>query len=298
MDKLESLRIFVELAETGSFSAVARSRAVSASTITLALQQLELSLDANLITRSTRRLALTRDGESFLEDARRLLSDWDTAVGLLHQHGPLQGPIYITAPNDFGRNRLLSLIDAFMALHPEVQIQLSLSDSVVDIIEQRLDLAIRTGPLLDSRLKARLLMQGPRLVCAGPAYWQKYGKPSHPSELAQHNCLVLAQPGTLQTAWQFVDNKKTLLVKVAGNRTANDGGALREWAMRGYGVVLKVKWDILADLENGRLEAALENYVDERIDLYAVYAGKAPSRRVAAFIEFLVSQLDHNSVNP
>ena len=112
-----------------------------------------------------------------------------------------------------------------------------------------------------------------------------------PDDLARYNCLVLAKPGTPQTAWQFIENGRALTVKVAGDRVANDGGALREWAIRCYGVVLKMKWDIRADLEAGRLEAALEHHVGERIDLFAVYAGVSPSRRVAALIGLLASHL-------
>lgn len=296
MDRLDSLRFFIDIAEAGSFSAVARSRAVALSTVTLALQRLEAELGVSLITRSTRRLSLTHDGERFLNDSRRLLADWDTAVDGLHQHGPLKGPIYMTAPNDFGRNRLLSLIDEFMLLHPEVQIHLLLNDRVVDLVEQHLDLALRTGPLPDSRLKARLLLQGPRLVCASPSYWQAHGKPQHPSELVRHNCLVLAKPGTLQTTWQFVEKGKPLSVKVTGNRVANDGSALREWAIRGKGIVLKVKWDICADLQAGRLEPALESHVAEQVNLYAVYPGDSPNRRVAALIGFLASRLSDEKI--
>ena len=297
MDRLDALQIFSDVAEAGSFSAVARSRALSVSTVTLAVQQLESSLNVSLITRTTRRLALTHAGERFLSDARRLLGDWESAVGGMHEQGTLKGSIFLTAPNDFGRNRLLSLMDAFMELHPGVQMQLLLHDGVVDLVEQHLDLALRTGPLPDSRLKARLLLQGPRLVCAAPSYWQAHGKPQHPEELTQHNCLVLAKPGTPHTAWQFVDKGRVLSVKVTGNRVANDGGALREWALRGHGVVLKVKWDIHADLDAGRLEAALEDHVAEQINLYAVYPGDAPSRRVAAFIEFLASGLANDAMD-
>jgi DNA-binding transcriptional LysR family regulator len=291
MDQLDALRLFVEIAEAGSFSAVARNRTMSGSTVTLALQQLEATVNAQLITRSTRRLSLTYEGKRFLEDARRLLTDWEVAVGGLHSDGPLQGPIRLTAPNDFGRNRLLPLVDEFMEIHPSVQIDLLLSDGVVDLVEQRLDLALRTGPLPDSSLRARLLFQGPRLVVAAPAYWQAHGKPTHPSELALHNCLVLTRPGAPQSAWPFIEDGRTFSVKVAGNRNANDGGALREWAIRGRGVVLKVEWDIRTDIKAGRLESALESYVAEHIDLYAVYAGATPSRRVSALIDFLAIKL-------
>jgi DNA-binding transcriptional LysR family regulator len=178
-----------------------------------------------------------------------------------------------------------------MERHSDVQVDLLLSDGVVDLVEQRMDLALRTGPLPDSNLRARLLLQGPRLVVAAPEYWQTHGKPKHPNDLTLHNCLVLARPGYPQSAWPFVENGRTFSVKVSGNRNANDGGALRDWAIRGRGIVLKVEWDVRTDIKAGRLEAALESYVAERIDLYAVYAGVTPSRRVSALIDFLAIKL-------
>jgi DNA-binding transcriptional LysR family regulator len=163
MDTLEALRLYVAIAETGSFSAAARQVSVSTSTVTVALQQLEEQARVSLITRSTRRLSFTFEGRRFLADARKLLADWDASIAGV-QDGPLRGPIRMTATQDFGRTEVAPLIDRFLDLHPAVQIALHLSDGVVDLVEQDIDLALRNGPLADSALKARLMLRGRRVV--------------------------------------------------------------------------------------------------------------------------------------
>ena len=163
MDTLEALRLYVTIAETGSFSAAARQVSVSTSTVTVALQQLEEQARVSLITRSTRRLSFTFEGRRFLADARKLLADWDASIAGV-QDGPLRGPIRMTATQDFGRTEVAPLIDRFLDLHPAVQIALHLSDGVVDLVEQDIDLALRNGPLADSALKARLMLRGRRVV--------------------------------------------------------------------------------------------------------------------------------------
>ena len=291
MDRLDALRLFVEIAEAGSFSAAARKSAVSTSTVTLALQKLEEEVGARLITRTTRRLAFTHEGQRFLDDARRVLADWDAAILSLRDDGPLNGPIRLTASNDFGRARIVPLLDKFMALHPQIQVSLLLTDGVVDLVDQHLDLALRNGPLLDARLKARLLLTGPRVVCAAPSYWATHGKPMHPAQLASHNCLILSRPDAPLGDWPFVVDGKPISVKVSGNRIASDGGVLREWAVHGYGVILKNRWDIYHELLSGRLQTALDPFIGERVDLFAVSAGTMPSRRVGVLVDFLAQEL-------
>src|SRR6478752_861363 len=186
MDTLEALRLYVTIAETGSFSAAARQASVSTSTVTVALQQLEEQARVSLITRSTRRLSFTFEGRRFLADARKLLADWDASIAGV-QDGPLRGPIRMTATQHFGRTEVAPLIDRFLGLHPAVQIALHLSDGVVDLVEQDIDLALRNGPLADSALKARLMLRGRRVVCAAPSYWANHAAPNHPDDLAAHN---------------------------------------------------------------------------------------------------------------
>ncbi|MEI5997338.1 LysR family transcriptional regulator [Paraburkholderia bengalensis] len=291
MDRLDALRLFVEIAEAGSFSAAARKNTVSTSTVTLALQKLEEEVGARLIMRTTRRLAFTHEGQRFLDDARRVLADWDAAILSLREDGPLNGPIRLTASSDFGRTRVVPLLDKFMSLNPQVQVSLLLTDGVVDLIDQHLDLALRNGPLIDARLKARLLLTGPRVVCAAPSYWATHGKPTHPSQLASHNCLILAPPDSPFANWPFVIDGKQIVVRVSGNRIASDGSVLREWAVNGYGVILKNRWDIYHELQSGALETALDPFIGERVDLFAVYAGAMPSRRVGALIDFIAHEL-------
>jgi DNA-binding transcriptional LysR family regulator len=290
MDTLEALRLFVSIAETGSLSAAARQESVATSTVTVALQQLEEQARVSLITRSTRRLSFTFEGRRFLADARKLLADWDASIAGV-QDGPLRGPIRITATQDFGRSEVAPLIDRFLEVHPAVQIALHLSDGVVDLVEQDIDVALRNGPLADSALKARLILRGRRVVCAAPSYWQAHSPPKHPDELSGHNCLVHPRPGSTFSAWSFTDDGKPLSVRVAGNRVANDGGVLRQWAIDGHGVIMRNAWDIRRELAAGTLVTALDSFVTSNANLYAVTAGSVSSQRVRTLIDFLAEHL-------
>jgi DNA-binding transcriptional LysR family regulator len=291
MDRIDALRLLLDVAEASSFSGVARRRAIATSTVALAVKQLEEEFGTRLMARSTRRLVFTHEGETLLSDARRIVSEWDAAMSGLREDGPLSGPIRVTATNDFGRTQLRPMLDAFQAHHPGIHISLVLSDSTIDLIEEHIDLALRNGPLPDSSLRARLVVRGERLVCASPEYWARKGKPTQPADLAKHNCLILARPGAPLATWPFRESGKHFSVKVSGDRQASDGGVLREWAVRGYGVIIKNRWDIRSELETGRLETVLNDYVAGQIDLFAVHPGAPPSRRVAALVDFLAKAL-------
>ncbi|WP_025733662.1 LysR family transcriptional regulator [Carnimonas nigrificans] len=293
MDQLNLLRLFVDIAERGSLSAVARANAISPATVTQSLKTLEERVGATLIVRTTRRLSFTQEGELFLAECRRILTDVTDVLDGVSDKGKVQGELRVTATNDFGRNRLTPLIDLFMKEYPDVRVALQLSDSNMDLVAERQDVALRMGPLKDSTLTARLLMPGKRCVCASPAFWQRHGKPAHPRELVNYNCIVLARPGSPMSHWRFRIDGRDTTVRVSGDRSVNDGSALENWAMAGAGVVLLSSIDIREELENGRLETALDAFSHEDTNLYAVYpGGKQPSRRVAAFILFLVDQLN------
>jgi DNA-binding transcriptional LysR family regulator len=291
MDRIDALRLYLDVAEVGSFSRVARRRVIATSTVGLAVSQLEAELGARLIVRSTRKLVLTDAGNALLADARRIVGDWDAALNGLRENGPLSGPIRVATTNDFGRRFLRPLLDTFQDRHPGVHITLLLSDTTQDLVEERIDLALRNGPLPNSSLRARLLIRGPRLVCASPMYWAKRGKPARPEELADHNCIVLARPGAPLAAWPFRDGERSFTVKVGGDRQASDGDLMRYWALEGRGVIIKNLWEIQEDLAGGDLETALMDFGAGPVDLYAVAPSGAPSRRVAALIEFLAEAL-------
>jgi DNA-binding transcriptional LysR family regulator len=193
----------------------------------------------------------------------------------------------VTATNDFGRVQLRPLLDRFQALHPGIHMSLLLSDSTVNLIDEHIDLALRNGPLADSGLHARLLVRGERVVCASPDYWRQHGKPAQPGDLANHNCLILAP----LASWPFLVMGRQINVKVSGDRQASDGGVLREWAVAGLGVIIKNRWDIRTELAERTLETTLDDYVAEKVDLYAVYPAASPGRRVTALIQFLSEEL-------
>ncbi|MCC2971101.1 LysR family transcriptional regulator [Massilia sp. IC2-476] len=287
MDHLDALRFFVDVSEKGSFSAVARQRQVATSTVSLAVNQLEQVFGARLVTRSTRRLALTHEGEMLLVDAKRILTDWDTALQSIRQDDELTGPIGVTATNDFGRSQLRAILDAFQDKHPKVHISLFLSDNTVNLIDGQIDLALRYGPLEDSSLQARMLWRGKRIVCAAPSYWKRHGRPDHPNDLLQHNCMILARPGAPLSTWGFRERDRHFAVKVRGDRQASDGAVLREWATKGAGVIFKNQQDIQEELASGALEGVLGDFSAGPVDLYAVYSGHPQSRRVAALVQFL-----------
>ncbi|MFQ6572318.1 LysR family transcriptional regulator [Pseudomonas sp. UM16] len=293
MDRLFALRLLIDIADKGSFSAVARTHAIAASKVTLVIQQLENSVGARLITRTTRKLAFTHEGQRLLSAARAMFDIWETTLGDISQSEDLQGPIRITVNNDFGHQCVLPILDPFMQLHPKVQLTLLFSDGIENLLEQQIDVAIRSGPLEDSRLKAKLLINGRRVVCAAPAYWQEHGRPARPDDLVKHNCLVLLRSGAPLSVWNFVVNGVRSSVRVSGDRVVNDGAVLRQWAVEGKGVIIKNEWDIQAHVQAGELEVVLGDAVEERVDLYAVYPKDIPNRRTLAFIDFLYRSLAH-----
>ncbi|MCA9620460.1 MAG: LysR family transcriptional regulator, partial [Myxococcales bacterium] len=264
----------------------------SPSTVTVALQKLESRLGAQLFRRTTRSLSLTPDGERFLETCRRTIAELDAAMEGLTGHGPLRGRIRITATNDFGRATLCPFIHTFLAQHPDVVVDLLLTDDILDLVDEGFDIGIRTGPLPDSALHFRLLVRGPRHICAAPAYWDEHGRPTHPRDLASHNCLILGRSGAPLHTWRFQSADETFSIRVDGDRLANDGEVLRTWAIAGAGVVLKSRWDVADDLAAGRLESCLDAFMADPVNLYAVHpAGRALPRRVEVMLTALADHV-------
>lgn len=292
MDLFAHMRTFLDIADHGSLVAAARARSLAPSAVTASLQRLEDHVGAKLILRSTRRLSLTPEGERFAQQCRHILASVNDAVEQVTETGPLRGPIRLTSINDFGRARLSGMIDGFLARHPKVRIDLSLDDEVIDLINGGFDLALRTGPLTDSRLKARLILRAGRSIAASPAFWARHGKPTHPEDLVTYNCLVQSRRDNPQSIWHFHNGNTDMTIHVSGDRSANDGGLLRQWAIAGAGVILKSDYDIADDLAAGRLETALDEFKQTDINLYAVHAaGRHPPRRVQAFIDYLAAML-------
>jgi len=299
MDDARLMHLFTAIADHGGLSAVARAWGIAPSTVTHGLKQLENRLGVQLVLRTTRQFSLTPEGEQFLRRCRRVLADLDEAMTAFRQDGPLTGNIRITATNDFGRQRIAPLIEAFTKLHSGLHVQLFLTDAIVDLVEGGFDLGIRTGPLPNSDLKAQLLLRGRKCVCAAPEYWRSRGKPAHPRDLSKHNCLLFATPDQTQAFWSFREDGKAFRVRVSGDRTVNDGQALKHWAIAGAGVAMKSSFDVVDEVGDGRLETALDAFTSEATNLYAVFAPRShEARRIRVFLDYLSERLAEEAPRP
>lgn len=240
MNLVESLDLFVRIVERGGLAAAGRDLSLSPAMVTERLSALEAHYGARLLNRTTRALSLTDEGRLLLDSARQLVSDAhdiEARIKLgVHQ---LSGFIRLSAPIDLGRNRISNVVDAFITQHPNIHIELHLSDGYVDLAGQGIDLAVRLGDLKDSSLNAVRLASNRRIVCAAPSYLQQHGTPLTPSDLSKHNCLLMRFAAGVDREWTFTEVGLRRTVTVSGNRIANDGSLVRQWCLQGHGLALK-----------------------------------------------------------
>ena len=300
MDLISSLNLFVRIAEHGGMAAAGRDLGLSPAMVTERLSALEAHYGTRLINRTTRSLSLTDEGRLLLESARQLISDAkDIEARIRLGATQLSGLIRISAPLDLGRNIVSKTLDAFIATHPNISIELILSDGYVDLAAQGIDLAVRFGDLKDSSLNTVRLGINRRIVCASPAYIQRYGAPTTPQELLAHNCLLMRFGAGVDREWVFNNQGKRLSVTVKGNRIANDGSLVRQWCIEGHGIALKSYWDVVDDLAQGRLTELLSDYAGSQNTIQVVYqGGRAIPQRVRAAIDALAAafaQVENNA---
>lgn len=196
-----------------------------------------------------------------IEEGKHLLIENDAA---------LSGALTISVSSDFGRNLLLPWLDQLLETHPQLVVHLQAGDQLADFYHDRVDLAIRYGKPEDSSLVAFPLCSTNRVVCASPAYLESHGTPTHPRELANHNCLLYMLSERTHDLWQFTHPDETVRVKVTGNRFCNDADFVRRWAVAGKGIALKSALDLTDDLTHGRLVPLLTDYATEPLTLWLV----------------------------
>lgn len=292
IDNLVNLVAFDRIVSAGSLSAAARELDVSLAVISKRLAQLEGSLGVRLLQRTTRRQVLTEEGGLFHAQVLRILAEVDAANALIsRRRESIDGLLRLTAPIDFGRRWIAPLLARFQQLHPQLSVQLELSDSLIDLLEGGLDMAVRVGALEDSSLIARPLADNYRVLCAAPAYLEARGEPAHPAELLRHRCIVNGEQP--RSEWRFVAaDGERIAVRVQASLLSNDGGAVHAWLLAAGGIALKSIWDVGEDIAAGRLRRVLPDYRVPSAPLHALYphARHVPPR-VRAFIEFLREQL-------
>ncbi|MHC1481002.1 LysR family transcriptional regulator [Frateuria aurantia] len=293
MMMLDHLRLFVAIVERGGLAAGGRELGLSPASVSERLAALERYYAASLLSRSTRSLRLTEEGRLVLEGARQLLGDeLNLRSRVRDGTDKIAGPIRLTAPVDLGETRIVPLLDRFLAEHPDVSVDLDLSDSFVDLVARGVDFAIRYGALTDSSLKARRIGENRHVVCAAPDYLDRHGAPGHPAELAGHDCILMRFGTNIKRQWAFRIDGERREVAVKGRRIANSGGLARRWCLDGHGIAQKSVWDVQQDLDAGRLVEVLAGFALSGNALQIVYPSpQVQPRRVRALIEAIAGEL-------
>ncbi len=293
VNRFGEMEVFVQVVEQGGFSAAARVCRMTPSAVSKLVARLETRLGARLMNRSTRRFQLTPEGTAFYERSVAVLADLDEAEREASAGAQPSGRLRINANVPVGTHLLLPIVPAFLECHPQVSLDIALTDRVVDLMEDRTDVALRSGPLKNSRLVARKLGQTRLMVVASPAYLARAGTPRTPADLAGHNCLAFGYARAVN-GWPFVKRGRSTMVTPHGNTQISDGEALRAVAVAGLGLARLAEFQVRADLEAGRLVPVLEDYdPGETEDIHAVYVGHGAHlpARVRAFLDFLVAHV-------
>jgi DNA-binding transcriptional LysR family regulator len=288
MGQFRQISTFVDVVAKGSLSAAARAEGIAPAVIGRRLDALEQRLGVKLLQRTTRKLALTNEGAAFLEDCQRILTELEDAeAAVAERSARATGHLLVSAPAGFGRQHVAPLLPSFLAEHRDVRATLNLSDRVVDIIGEGVDVAIRIASLQDSSLVGVKLADNHRVIVATPAYLKRHGTPATLDDLAKHNCLAISSDGS-QRGWTFKVDGKVTTMKVSGNMGCNDGAVLHEWVLQGKGLAWRSMWEVGADIEAGRLVPVLEHYSAPGNDIYAVFAQRNHlPLRIRAFVDFL-----------
>jgi len=290
------MEVFVTAAELQSFSATGRRLRLSPSAVSKLVTRIEDRLGTRLLVRSTRMITLTPEGEIYLARARRVLAEIAEIEQIVSSGGKVvpRGPLRVNASLGFGERYLLPLLQDFLALYPNIELDISLTDGVIGLIEERTDIAIRSGAMTDSALKARKLLESRRVIVASPAYLATHGIPVDPSDLAKHNCLRFNFQRRLNE-WPFRDASAADVyrVPVSGNTLVNSGLIMRRLCLSGSGLARVGQFHVQPDLEAGSLVAVLEGFNPGDTELiHAVYAGHEHlAARIRAFIDFLAERL-------
>ncbi|RJG01136.1 LysR family transcriptional regulator [Noviherbaspirillum sedimenti] len=288
MDHFKQISTFVEVIARGSLSAAARTEGIAPAMVSRRLDALEERLGVKLLQRSTRQLALTDEGTAFLEDCQRILADLENAEAAVSERSArASGHLTISAPAGFGRWHVAPLVPSFLAEHRDVTITLSLSDRVVDLIGEGIDVAIRIAAMNDSSLVGVKLADNQRVVVAAPDYIRRHGAPQSLAELARHNCLAISSDGS-QRGWTFRQNGKNVILKVAGNMECNDGEVLHHWALAGKGLAWRSMWEVGSEIASGQLVTVLDDHAAPGNDIHAVFAQRRHlPLRIRVFVDFL-----------
>lgn len=287
------MEVFVRAVDLGGFSAAARVYRMTPSAISKLIARLEARLGARLVNRSTRRLQLTAEGVAFYERSVGVLADLDEAEREAGSGAVARGRLRVSANVPFGKHFLLPLAPRFLAAYPEITLDISLTDAVIDLLEERTDVAVRAGPLKSSRLVARKLGETRMMIVGAPSYLQRYGLPQSPRDLERHNRLGFSYSRALE-GWPLLDHSAQVTIPTDGNVRISDGESLRQVAVTGLGLARLAAFQVTDDLAAGRLTPVLEAFnPGDKEEVHAVFVGRGGPLpgRVRAFLDYLVENV-------
>lgn len=293
MDSLTDISVFVQVVDSGSFTAAAEKLELSKSVVSKYVTRLENRLGAQLLNRTTRRLSLTEVGHIFYERSQRGLQELETAEAEVSrlQEAP-RGTLRLNTPMSFGIMHIAPLLPEFLAAYPEMSVDMNLDDRQVDLVAEGFDVAIRIAELPDSSLVARALAPCRHVVCASPSYLERHGIPRTPDDLRGHNAITYKHQES-PSEWRFVSpDGKYISVPVSGTVQMNNSLALREALLQGGGIMLTPNFVVGADIRAGKLQQLLPHYKCMEISIYVVYPQRRHlSPKVRAFVDFMATRI-------
>lgn len=289
MDRFEAMRVFAAVVDAGSFVAASEALPMSKAAVSRHVAELEARLGVRLLNRTTRRLSLTPEGEVFHARCKEVLASVEEAEAeITSRSGEAAGLLRINAPFTFGLLHLAPLWVEFMAHHPRLTLDVTLSDRVVDLVEEGFDIAVRIARLPDSSLVSRQITRTRMVLCASPTYLRRHGTPRHPSELVHHQ-VVTYSLFSMGDNWVFAGPEGPVTVKVSPRLRSNNGDTCRLAALRHQGVVLQPSFLVGPDLQAGTLVELMPEFRSIELGVYVVYPSrKFVSPKVRLLIDFLV----------
>jgi LysR family transcriptional activator of dmlA len=296
MNNISDLSFFVQLVKHGSLSALARELGLTPPAVSSRLARVEKRLGVQLLNRTTRRLSVTQEGELYLSNGTRLLSELEELDRMVSSSRAIpQGLLRVNATFGFGRRHIAPAIAAFAEQFSAVNVQLTLTDRTVNLTDQAYDVGIRFGQVPDSRMVARKIASNDRFLCASPEYLARAGMPLTPRELQSHQCIVLRESDAAFGTWHLNRGRKQETVKVRGALSSNDGETAVIWALAGHGILMRSEWDVQEHLRSGALQLVLPDWSLPTADVFAVYRERMNlSAKVSAFVDFLAERFARN----
>jgi len=293
----------VRIVHCDGLAAAGRELGMTASSVTMRLNNLEKHYNVKLLTRTTRSINLTDSGREFYEDCLRMIDEIDQVEHRLKaSQETVSGPLRITATSDLGRQHIAPIVSKFTTQFPAVSVFLNLSDSVTDLTENNIDLAIRYGISPDSQLITQKIADNHRVLCAAPGYLEKHGIPKTYLDLKDHACLSMVQVRTPMSKWYFDTPQGEKSLVILPNRSCDDGAQVKQWAIEGAGIALKSYWDVVDELNTKQLVTVLDqlkpDYRSKKIpvgaDLLIAYQDrKYVPKRTREFIKYVKQYFDN-----